>query len=45
MLSVGDGRQFSILIISEFKGINKLPCFLKSSENLCFSDCFSGNRT
>ena len=39
-----DHLQFSLLLLTEFKGINLLLFPLKSSENLLFFDDFWGNR-
>ena len=40
-----DHLQFSLLLLTEFKGINLLLFPLKSSENLLFFDDFRGNRS
>ena len=40
-----DRLQISLLILKEFKRIYELLLPLKSSEKLCFSDDFWGNRS
>ena len=42
---VWDQHQISLLILCEFKQINKLPFPLKSSKNHRLSDYFRGNRS
>ena len=43
-LSLRDGRQFSLLILIEFKQTNKLLFCLKSSKKLQSSDDFRGKK-